>query len=125
MTDIKITDENYPVMLKDETDLPLLVRGAHWHWAFQLMEDDAVTPKDTTNYTCTVTIYESENGATYSTLTNGSGVTMTAAIGKFNVDISDTTVDTYPFKTAKFKVVLTDDTGNKTALFMGALRFAG
>ena len=87
------------------------------------MEDDNVTEIDTTGYTCTVEIKESPNGGVYATLTNGSGVTMTAASGLFNVDISDTAVDAYPFKTATFKVILTDDLGDKTPLFLGTLRF--
>ena len=125
MTNTKITDELYPVMLKEGVDLPYLVRGADWHWAFQLMEDDNVTPIDTTDYTCTIEIKESVNGEPYATLTNGSGVTMTAASGLFNVDISDTAVDAYPFKTAIFKVILTDDTGDKVPFFLGTLKFVG
>lgn len=125
MSEVKITNENKPVMLKTGTDLPYLVRGANWHWAFQLMEDDNVTPINTTGYTCTITIYESENGEIYTTLTNGSGVTMTAANGLFNVDIDDSAVDAYPFKTAKFKVIMTDDLGDKDPLFLGKLEFAG
>lgn len=125
MSDIKITNEDYPVMLKEGTDLPYMVRGANWHWAFQIMEDDNVTPVNTTSYVCTVYIMESPNGDTYATLTNGSGVTMTAASGLFNVDIDDSVIDTYPFKTAIFKVIMTDDTGDKTPLFLGTLKFAG
>lgn len=123
MTSVKITDELYPVNLKAGVDLPYLVRGADWHWGFQLMEDDNVTPIVTTDYTCTVEIKESENGETYMTLTNGSGVSMTASTGTFSVDITDTQVDALPFKTAIFKVILTDDLGDKTPLFIGNLPF--
>lgn len=125
MSNVKITEEMYPVLLKEGIDLPYLVRGANWHWAFQLMEDDNVTPLDTTGWVCTITIKESENGRNYATLTNGSGVTMTAATGLFNVDIDDSVVDTYPFKTAVFKVIMTDDTGDKAPYFLGTLKFAG
>lgn len=125
MSNVKITNEDYPVILKEGTDLPYLVRGANWHWAFQLMEDDNVTPIDTTGYTCTITIYESENGKEYGTLTIGSGITMTAASGLFNVDIDDSVVDTYPFRNAKIKVIVTDDLGDKVPFFLGKLEFAG
>lgn len=125
MSNVKITNEDYPVILKEGTDLPYLVRGANWHWAFQLMEDDNVTPIDTTGYTCTITIYESENGKEYGTLTIGSGITMTAASGLFNVDIDDSVVDAYPFRNAKIKVIVTDDLGDKVPFFLGKLEFAG
>ncbi len=123
MANTKITNEQFPVRLTGD-DLRDLVHGADWHWAFQLFEDDNVTAKDTTGWTCTVELLESENGEVYATFTNSSGVTMTAASGLFNIDISDTNVDTYNFKSCIFKVIMTDDTGDKTPYFLGTLKFA-
>lgn len=123
MTSTKVTNEKYPIRVTDD-DLEELVHGTDWHWSFQLFEDDNVTPVDTTSWVCHVYLMESENGETYATLTNGSGVTMTAASGLFNIDISDTTVDTYNFKSCVFKVVVTDDTGDKKCYFLGRLKFA-
>ncbi len=123
MTSVKIKDEQFPVRLTKD-DLRELVHGTDWHWSFQLMEDDNITPIDTTNWVCTIYLLESENGETYDTLTNGDGITMTAAQGLFVVDISDTTVDTYNFRSCIFKVIMTDDTGDKTPYFLGKLPFA-
>jgi hypothetical protein len=114
----KITDETYPV----NYDPPPMVRGADWHWAFQFMEDDNVTPIDTTGYTCSMVIRESENGETYATLSIGSGITMTAASGLFNIDLDDSVVDAYDWRTAEYKLIVTDDSGGKTPLFVGRLR---
>lgn len=122
MTLNKTTDEKYPVRL-NESDLDELVHGADWGWGFQLMQDDNVTPVDTTGYTCEIQIRESENGELYDTLTIGSGITMTAASGLFNVRIDDSQVDTYKWSTAVFKVIVTDSSSNKKPFFIGRLRF--
>lgn len=123
MASTKVTNEKFPIRLTSD-DLNELVHGADWHWSFQLFEDDNVTPLDTTDWVCHIYLMESENGEPYATLTNGSGITMTAATGLFNVDISDTTIDTYNFKSCIMKVIMTDDTGDKTPYFLGMLKFA-
>lgn len=123
MASTKVTNEKFPIRLTSD-DLNELVHGADWHWSFQLFEDDNVTPLDTTSWVCHIYLMESENGEQYDDLTNGDGITMTAATGLFNVDISDTTIDTYDFKSCIFKVIMTDDTGDKTPYFLGMLKFA-
>ncbi len=122
MTTIKTTDEKFPVRLTD-TDLNELVHGADWHWSFQLFEDDGVTPVDTTSWTCNIYLLESENGKEYDHFTTSDGITMTAASGLFALDISDTLMDTYDFQSCVFKVIVTDDTGDKVPYFIGRLNF--
>lgn len=120
----KITDEKYPIHIKQD-DLQELVHGADWGWSFQLMENDNVTPIDTTGYACVMEIREGENGELYDSLSIGDGITMTAASGLFNIRIDDSVVDTYTWRTATFKVIITDTSSNKTPFFIGKLTFAG
>lgn len=119
MAQYKITEENYPVVY----DLPDMVHGADWHWAFQLMDDDNVNPIDTTGYACTMEIKAGQNGEVYDTLSIGDGITMTAATGLFNFELSASTVDSYDWSDAVYKIIVTDDTGGKTPLFIGSLKF--
>ncbi len=117
-----ITEEDYPI----HYDPPVIVRGADWiGWAFQQMEDDNVTPIDTTGYTASMIIKESWNGDTYKTLTIGDGITMTASTGLFNITMSKATVDTLDFSTAVYKLVVVDDNDGETCYFMGNLRMVG
>lgn len=118
----KTTDEKYPVRLGD-AELDEFVHGADWGWGFQLMEDDNATPIDTTGYTCEIQFRESENGELYTTLSIGSGITMTAASGLFNIRIPAATVDTYNWATAVFKVIVTDASANKKPFFIGRAKF--
>ncbi len=120
MAEYKITDEDYPV----QVTFPAFVHGADWNWAFQLMDDDNVAPINTTGYACVMTIKASLNGETYAALSIGSGITMTAANGLFTFLIDDAAVDAYDWTTAIAKIVITDDLGGKTPLFVGDLKFA-
>lgn len=118
----KITDEDYPISY----DPPVIVRGADWiGFAFQHMEDDNVTPIDTTGYTAEMIISESENGEVYTTLSIGSGITMTAASGLFNISLTSTAIALLDFRTAVYKLIVTDSGGSKTAYFMGNLLVKG
>jgi len=118
----RITDEEYPV----EYDVPVIVRGADWIGvAFQQTEDDAITPIDTTGYTAQFIIYASENGEVYKTLAIGTGITMTAAQGLFNITMTATDVGTLDFKTAMYKFIVTDDSGGIICYFMGRVRVTG
>ena len=123
MTTVTTEESRYPVYLRPE-DFDELVHGADWHWAFQLFEDDGVTPKDITSWSCDIYLLESENGEEYAHLTTSSGITITTASGLINVDISDTTIDTYNFRSCVFKVIVKDDTGDKKPYFIGRLSFA-
>ena len=119
---VTITDEDYPIPF----DPPVIIRGADWiGFAFQHMEDDNVTPIDTTGYTAEMIIMESWNGETYKTLAIGDGITMTAAQGLFNVTMSKTTIDTLDFRKAVYKLIVTDDSAGKTCYFMGNLEIVG
>lgn len=119
----KITDEEYPVTY----DPPVIVRGADWIGvAFQLMEDDNVTPINTTDYTAEFVIYSSENGEVYTTLTiAGGNITHTPAQGLFNIVLTESDIDALDFKTAKYKFIVTDDNDSPTCFFMGRLKVIG
>ena len=123
MTTVKVENSRYPVRLTDD-DFDELVHGTDWHWSFQLFEDDGVTYKDITDWSCDVYLKESENGEQYAHLTTSSGMTIRAASGLINIDISDTTVDTFNFRSCVFVVIITDDTGDKKPYFVGRLKFA-
>ena len=119
---VRITDEDYPY----KYDPPVIVRGADWiGFSFQHMEDDNVTPIDTTDYTAEMIIMESWNGGQYKALTIGDGITMTAAQGLFNVAMSKTTIDTLDFRKAVYKLIVTDDNAGKTCYFMGNVEIVG
>jgi hypothetical protein len=119
---VKITDEDYPIQF----DPPVIVRGADWiGFSFQHMEDDNVTPIDTTDYTAEMIIKESWNGETYKTLTIGDGITMTAAQGLFNISLDKTDIDALDFSKAVYKLLVTDDSGGITPYFMGNIEIVG
>lgn len=117
----QLYESEYPV----EFDPPAIVRRADWGgFAFQLMEDDNVTPINTTGYSAEMFIMESENGEVYLTLGTDAphtGITMNASLGLFNVEMDADTVDTLDFRTAFYKLIVTDDDGGKTPFFAGRL----
>lgn len=118
----KISDEDYPI----QYDPPAMIRGADWiGFAFQHMEDDNVTPIDTTGYTAEMIISAAENGEVYKTLTIGDGISMTAATGLFNVTMSNADIAALDFRTAIYKIIITDSSANKTCYFMGKLLVKG
>lgn len=119
---VQIIDEDYPIPF----DPPVIIRDADWiGFAFQHMEDDNVTPIDTTGYTAEMVIKDSWNGETYKTLTIGDGITMTAAQGLFNVVMSKEDIDALDFSKAVYKLVITDSSDNKTCYFMGNIEIVG
>jgi len=119
----RIEDEEYPVT----HDLPPMLRGSDWiGFAFQIMEDDNVTPKNTTGYSAEMVIAEEGwNGETYATLTVGSGITHTPSQGLFNFSIAKATVDGYNFRTAVYKINVTDSSAGITCFFMGRVFIEG
>jgi len=119
---VKTTDEDYPIAF----DPPIIVRGADWiGFSFQHMEDDNVTPIDTTGYTAEMVIKESWNGETYKTLTIGDGITMTAAQGLFNVALNKAAIDLLDFSKGVYKLIVTDDNAGITPYFMGNIEIIG
>lgn len=116
----KITEEVFPVRY----DLPPMTHKADWHWAFQMFDDDGVTPQNTTGYTCTMYFRQSVNGEVYATLTIGSGITMTAGSGLFNVDLDKIVIDMYDFQEAEYLVIVTTNTNDDMPMFFGKVRFA-
>ncbi len=119
----RIEDEEYPV----RHDLPPMIRGSDWiGFSFQIMEDDNVTPKDTTGYSAEMVIAEEGwNGNVYDTLTVGDGITHTSSQGLINFSIAQATVDAYKFRTAVYKILVTDDNGGITPYFMGRMFIEG
>lgn len=119
----RIEDEEYPV----NHDLPTMIRGSDWiGFAFQIMEDDNVTPKNTAGYSAEMVIAEEGwNGNTYGTLTVGDGVTHTASQGLFNFSRAQANVDAYKFRTAVYKIFVTDSGGGVTPYFMGRIFIEG
>ncbi len=117
-----ITDEDYPVRF----DPPVITRGADWMgFSFQHLEDDNVTPIDITGYTAEMVIKDSWEGVTYRTLINGSGITMTASTGIFSVSLAEADVAALEFKSAVYKLIVTDASGNVTPYFTGKLEVIG
>jgi hypothetical protein len=121
MTNI-ITDEAYPV----HYDPPPMVRGADWQaLAFQLMENDGVTPKDVTDYTAALTLMADWNGEVYDTLIIGDGITLTAASGLFNISRTKEDIDAYDFQRAVYKFIVTNSSGDREGWFIGTVQVVG
>lgn len=100
-----------------------LVQGGDWHETINLFEDDQVTPKDTTSYTCEMTIMSGPNGEVYDTLTIASGeIVHTPASGQFNLNLTAATIATYDFISAVRKVIITDASGGKVPLIVGNVK---
>lgn len=119
----RIEDEEFPV----EHDMPPIVRGSDWiGFSFQEMEDDNVTPRDTTGYDAEMIIAEEGwNGSIYKTLTVGAGITHTASQGLFNFELSKADIDLFDWRTAVYKIIITDSGGGLTAYFMGRMFVKG
>jgi len=117
-----ITDENYPV----HYDPPVMIKGADWEaLAFQLMENDNVTPKDVTGYTATLTLMADWNGEVYDTLVVGAGITISAASGLFNISRTKEQIDAYDFQRALYKFIVTNDSGGREGWFIGTQQIVG
>lgn len=116
---LRITDEQYPV----NVEFPPFVQGGDWYWSIQLMQDDNVTPINTTGYAMEFEIRNGQNGEVYDLLTIGDGIVMTAASGLFTVGIPAVVINSYDWSSAKAKVIVTDNLGNKTPYFIGDLKF--
>lgn len=121
MTNV-ITDEAYPVTY----DPPPMVRGADWQaLAFQLFEDDGVTPKDVTSYTAALTLMADWNGEVYDTLISGDGVTISPSTGLFNISRTKEDIDGYDFQRCVYKYIVTNASGGREGWFIGAIQIVG
>lgn len=106
--------------LKDEIELVL---GGDWHETVNVFEDDEVTPKDTTGWSMTKTIFSTTNGEVYDTLTVANGkVTHTPASGQFNFDLTEATISAYEFKNAMYRDVVTYADGTKQTWRIGTIK---
>lgn len=117
-----ITDEAYPVKYAP----PAMVRGADWQaLAFQLFEDDAITPKAVAGYSATLTLMADWNGEVYDTLISGDGITITTASGLFNVSRTKEDIDTYDFQRCVYKFIVTNALGGREGWFIGTIQIVG
>lgn len=64
-------------------------------------QDDNVTPINLTGYTATFNVYDRKGGSIVATLTNGSGITVTAASGTIQVDSSPAQVAAWKLSDGK------------------------
>lgn len=106
------------------TELPMrwdqkAQRRADWTMTIQLLEDDQVTPKNTTGYGMTVYIRAAPNGALYDQLEVGSEITHNPGQGLFTVRVPAATIGAYTFSRAVYDVQLTDNSGGKIVPFYG------
>jgi hypothetical protein len=101
-----------------------ITRGGDWHETIELLEDDKVTPKDTTGYTMSMFILSRhQNGDLYDTLTVANGkIVHTPVSGQFNLNLTAAQIDAYEFTSAVRRVVFDDGAGNTTPLMIGNVR---
>ena len=64
-------------------------------------EDDGTTPVNLTGYTVNFRVLDRKGGNVVATLTNGSGVTVTAAEGKIQVDATPATMTAWKLTNGK------------------------
>ena len=112
-TDIQITAE-MPI----ELPLPPIKPGADWDWTLEVTDDNGVAV-DTTNYTLSITGKSEINGETIFTLTIESGITHTAALGKFAMHISGATTALYDVRRIVWDSLLTTAGGVILPIFQG------
>lgn len=106
--------------LKDDIEL---VRGGDWHETILCREDDEVTPKDTTNWTMTMTISKSENGEPFDTLTtDGTRIVNTPASGQFNLNLTAAEIEAYNWTTAVYRMLIDYGDGNKQIIRIGKIK---
>ena len=86
--------------------------------------DDGVTPIDLTGYTVTFHVYNRKGGTPVATLSNGTGVTVTAVQGKIQVDATPATMASWKLTDGKgaydLSIASTSGTTNRL-LLKGAL----
>jgi hypothetical protein len=82
--------------------------------------DDGVTPVNLTGYTVTFNVYDRRGGSIVATLTSGSGVTVTAAAGKIQVDRTPAQITAWKLSNGKgaydLSIASSSGTANKLLL---------
>ena len=109
-----------------EYNPPLMVRGADWQgFSIKFKENDRTTIINVTDYDATMEMYDSANGTVYDTLTGGDGIAITGASGLFTISRTAAEVAAYEWKTAQYKLIITDDGGTARCYVMGKLEIRG
>ncbi len=104
MADITIIKE-MPV----DIQLPPIKPGADWDWTLEIKEQGLVV--NTTGYTFVVTGKDRINGEVIFNLSIGSGITHTAALGKFAVHIAGSVTALYDVRSIVWDCLLTTASG--------------
>lgn len=112
------------------TELPMrwdqkMQRRSDFTMTIQYLEDDEVTPKNTTGYSMSIFIRAAPNGELYDELQVGAEITHTPAEGLFTVRVPAATVDGYKFSRAVYDVQVTDNAGAKSVPFTGDIVVGG
>jgi len=100
--------------------LPPIEPGYDWTWTFWV-KDNNLAALDTTGYTCFCTFQDVWGGTAIISLEIGSGITMTAATGKFVIALTDAETLLFRTQQAVFDVMLVSDSGIKGRPFKGSL----
>ena len=105
-------------MAAGEYDMPIEA-GVDWEHTIWL-KDDAGDPKDLTGYSAEMKIRETMEGDVIETLsTSGGEITITAALGKILLELTDTETTALGIKGGVYDLVLTDGSSIKSKLLKG------
>jgi hypothetical protein len=114
-----MTESIQPFPIRKDIQIPRL---GDWHRTIILLQDDKVTPIDTTGYTMTMTIRSSLNGEVYDTLTIANGkIVHTPASGQFNLNLTAAEIAAYDFVRAVYDIAYVDGSANTTHLLTGSV----
>lgn len=100
-------------------DLPPIKIGQDYEFTIEILDDNE-DPKDTTSWAMAIKGREGHaNGAEVFSLTIGSGITHTAALGKFQVKLADTVTALFNTHKIAWDCKITDANGDITFPFEG------
>lgn len=113
----EITVDVLPITL----NLPPCKVGQDYEFTIEILDDND-DPRNTTSWTMQIMGRENNaNGEQAFNLTIGSGITHTAAEGKFQIKIADTVTTLFNVSRIAWDCMITDANGDKTFPFEGVL----
>lgn len=116
-SNLLITDE-MPINL----ELPVMVAGMDYRFSLQILDDNG-SPYNTTGYDMTIKGRAiDESGDVLFTLAVGSGITHTAAQGKFDIKISNTVSAAINIPYVAWDCKVTDSNNEITFPFKGTIK---